>query len=327
MLILLEGADCGGKSTLANRIAHYLDRTGQRFYTTESSIRIIHKGPPTQHPLLEYAQPLLDYRTGAQQHVVCDRWHVGESVYPAVLGRPTALDDAIRTWLELFLLSRGALLVHVRRTDDYLRDCGVNRGDSAAEQARIPATTDAFERLISASLLPTLSLDVSDVSDDDVTGIVETAALLEARAWPTSVSTTYVGAPRPSLLLVGDRRGVTGEPRDYGNWPAFVPFGATSGHWLLRALTAHAPNVREHGHALSTLALTNANDVDDVEEVWRAAFQPQVVALGSHAADTLKSMKIPFSYVNHPQWWRRFRHHETSTFSSHLFQRRAAVDA
>ena len=327
MLILLEGHDCCGKSTLADRIAHYLNRSGGRYRTTESLVTVVHKGPPTEHPLREYAQPLLSYRTGRQRHVICDRWHVGESVYPSVLGRRTQLDAGVRAWLELFLLSRGALLVHVRQTDDYLHDCGVSRGDPVAELERIPATTRAFDRYVAESLLPTLSLDVGQVSDDDVADVIYQAQLLEARASQAQLATTFIGAARPSLLLVGDRRGVSGDPREHGNWPAFAPFPLTSGHWLLRALTMHPPNVREHGHALSTLALVNANDVDDVETVWRAAYQPPTVALGARASDRLLDLKIPHSYSHHPQWWRRFRYHDTADFVADVFHREAVVDA
>lgn len=321
MIILLEGADCAGKSTLADRIARHLDRAGSRYRTTESSVVVIHKGPPTEHPLREYAEPLLSYRTGRNQHVICDRWHVGESVYPTVVGRPSLLDAAVRTWLELFLLSRGALLVHVRQTDDYLRDCGVSRGDSTVELDRIEPTTRAFEQHVSASLLPTLSLDVGDVSTEDVADVVEQAALLEARAWPALVPTTYVGAARPTLLLVGDRRGVSGDPRDHGDWPAFAPFPSTSGHWLLRTLADQPPTVRRDGHTLSTLALVNANDVDDVAEVWRSAHQPPVVALGANAASKLVGRGVPHRTVHHPQWWRRFRHYDADAYVTELFRR------
>jgi hypothetical protein len=320
--------DCSGKSTLADRIARYLNQSGGRYRTTESSVTVIHKGPPTEHPLREYAQPLLGYRTGQQQqHVICDRWHVGESVYPTVLGRATQLDAGVRAWLELFLLSRGALLVHVRQEDDYLRDCGVSRGDPADELARIPETTRAFDRYVAESLLPTLSLDVGQIGNEDVADIVYQASLLEARAWSASVPTTYLGASRPSLLLVGDRRGVTGDPREHGDWPAFAPFPSTSGAWLFRALTAHPPTVRADGHALSTLALVNANDVDDIDEIWNGAYQPSVVALGAHASDRLLQSKIPHSHVQHPQWWRRFKHGDAADFTANLFNREATVDA
>jgi hypothetical protein len=327
LLIILEGPDCAGKSSLAARLADYLDRSGSRYRTTESSVRVVHKGPPTEHPLREYAEPLLNYRTARQQHIICDRWHVGESVYPAIVGRPTQLDPAVNAWLELFLLSRGALLIHVRQSDTYLRDCGRHRGDPTRELERIASTTTRFDAVVAQTLLPTLSLDYGNVSDDDVADVIYQAQLLEARASQAQLATTFIGAARPSLLLVGDRRGVSGDPREHGDWPAFAPFPSTSGHWLLRALTTHPPNVREHGHALSTLALVNANDVDDVETVWRAVYQPRVVALGGHASDRLLDLKIPHSNSHHPQWWRRFRHHDAADFVTELLHREATIDA
>lgn len=325
MLIILEGADCAGKSTLAERLARALDRSPYR--TVDSSLTMIHKGPPTRHPLDEYAEPLLGYRTGRDQHVICDRWHIGETVYPTVLSRPSQLDSAVDAWLELFLLSRGALLVHVRQSDDYLRDCGRHRGDQTQDIDRVAETTALFESYVASSLLPTVSLDYGDVDDADVRQLVEQAALLEYRAWPALTSTTYVGAWRPSLLLVGDRRGVTGDPRDHGDWPAFAPFPGTSGHYLFQTLTDRPLTVARDGHALSSIAVVNANDVDDVVEVWRAAERPPVVALGALAANRLLELGVPHRTVSHPQFRRRFRHHERDVYLTQLLDTSEVVGA
>jgi hypothetical protein len=316
LLILLEGADCVGKSQLARRLRHALGHG--RYLTSEAAVSVIHRGPPTAHPLIEYVKPLLNYRPDGQRHLVCDRWHVGESVYPTVVGRPTQQDAAVHAYIELFLLTRGALLVHVRRTSEYLIKCGIHRNDSAEELERVRETTDAFERVVGNSLLPTVSLDVDEPTEDDVAFIIDQAATAAYRASQHRF-TTYVGAIEPTLLMFGDRRGVNGDPRDYGRWPAFTPFADTCGHYLMSVLTRQPLRVPVHGTLLSTVAFANANDVDNPQHIWEDAGRPRVVALGTEARKTLRRKDVPIShYAPHPQYWRRFRHHEPDVYLRRL---------
>src|ERR687897_2440373 len=85
LLVILEGPDGAGKSTLSRELAASL-----RAAYPADSISEFHKGPPHHHPLVEYEQPLFHYRPGTGRHIICDRWHVGEAVYPEVLGRATS---------------------------------------------------------------------------------------------------------------------------------------------------------------------------------------------------------------------------------------------
>src|SRR3982751_3015453 len=124
MLIILEGPDCAGKSTLASKLACELEKQ-----FPSNTVTLLHKGPPEAHPLDEYEWPLLSYRPQRGQHIICDRWHWGESVYPTVLGRPSLLDDGIRFHIEMMLRSRGAVVVHVSAHDHVLEQCISRRGE------------------------------------------------------------------------------------------------------------------------------------------------------------------------------------------------------
>lgn len=317
MLFLVEGPDCGGKSTLARRLAAYL-----RAQDPEANVRTIHRGPPDSHPLVEYAEQLLSYRPGQRRHIICDRWHLGELVYPLAVGRPSELTSGVLAWLELFLASRGAYLITTHATDEYLLDCGRSRNDPAVELERVSETNRLFEFAYRASTLPSTAVLAGDVTHVDVESIVDEARLIDHRAAVIfdhgTRATTYVGPPRPSLLLVGDRRGVAGSPTDYGDWPAFAPYGSTSGAYLMTVLTSVQLRVPSHGHLLSTLALVNANDVDDVRLIWENVGRPSVVALGVDASRKLRDVEVPYRKVPHPQYWRRFRHSEQSTYLKRL---------
>lgn len=308
VLCILEGPDCAGKTTLAGRLVDRLRRA-----EPDASVGYRHAGPPEHHPLDEYVEPLLTHRPG-EDHLVCDRWHVGESVYPALLGRPSRLTPAVRAYVEKFLQARGALLVYCATGHQHLYDCGVARGDAAAERGRLQAALDGFNEAVVASQLPKMIVDVADPDDPDydrvIGRVLGVAAEVDAAARPLAPFVTYVGPPRPSLLLVGDRRGTPAHDLDeFDDWPAFVPRPSTSGAWLLDALTRVPLTVPTHGVQLRDVALVNANDVDDVRAVWDAVGRPRVVALGRHADARLTELDVPHGMLPHPQYYRRFFHH------------------
>ena len=319
MLILIEGADCAGKSVLSGRLIESLRRA-----EPDADVRYLHSGPPTEHPLDEYAWPLTGYRPGTGVHYVCDRWHVGEDVYPRVTGRPTDMTDGVRAWIELFLRSRGALLVHCDAPDQLLTDCAVARRDDHTDLLRLPHATRLFRRYVAATtLLPTLSVDVSDPDRPDYAEIVDEVigyAAREARATvPLTSYVTYVGPSRPSLLLVGDRRGtITHDLDEYGDRPAFGPTVGSSGAYLMSTLTVEPLRVATHGVQLRDVGLVNANDVDDVRACWETLGRPTTVGLGVNARRTLRAVGVPHRSAVHPQYQRRFLHHSRNTYLRQL---------
>lgn len=325
MLIILEGPDCAGKTTLANRLVDAL-----RVGNPADQVTYHHSDVPTRHPVDEYVAPLLDYRPGTGQHVVCDRWHVGETVYPAVTGRVTRQTPAVAAYVELFLRSRGAIMVYCTASDEHLAACGVARDDEPDVIGRITATTRAFERTVADSLVPTVTANVSDPAASDAALVVNLALGFgndeEWHAEHLAPFTTYVGSPRPRLLLFGDRRGPARKPlADYGRWPAFVPRGATSGDYLLTTLTGTRLRVPTHGLTLGDVGLANACDVDDVRDLWDVLERPPVVGLGRNAQAALRRADVPHREASHPQHQRRFLHHRRDDYLDSLLGVEAVV--
>jgi hypothetical protein len=328
LLIILEGADCAGKSTLAGRLL-----TAIRHAEPNADVRYLHSGPPVEHPLTEYVEPLLDYRPGTDVHYVLDRWHVGESVYPQVLGRDTDMTEDVRLYVELFLRSRGALLVYCTADRRLLEACGRARGDADDEVRRVVATRDAFDRVVTRSLLPNLAVDVSDPDrsnyHDAVENVLDAAEWHDRDARPLSPYVTYVGPPRPSLLLVGDRRGTPShDVREFGSWPAFSPVPGTSGSYLLTTLVMDELTVPTHGLTLRDVGVVNACDVDDVGNLWRTLGRPDAVGLGVNARRELRSAHVQHRSATHPQYQRRFRHHDRRAYLETLLNvQRSTVTA
>lgn len=296
MLIIFEGPDCVGKSTLAVRLTKDLDAA-----VADVSVELKHKGPPVAHPLDEYVVPLLDYRPDRSRHVVCDRWHWGEVVYPQVFNRATAHDDAVRYYVELFLRSRGAYVVHVTGPECRTRRCIEHRGDDLVDVDQVRRMHDLFYDCERLSLNPFTRVDGHTVYDDEahVKKIVDVASDLGVGSAPLGVFTTYVGPPDPKLLLLGDVRGKS-MPGPDDLRPAFMPYPATSGHYLLTHLT-RALNITQLDH----VGLANACDVDDAEALWETLGRPYTVTLGRHAGKATGSW-VDHS-VPHPQFIRRFK--------------------
>lgn len=316
MLIILDGPDCAGKSSFAARLADAL-----RHAEPDAKVTLLHRGPPDgRHALDEYVTPLLDYRPERDEHVICDRWHLGEWVYPRVLDRPSTLDAAVFAYVELFLRSRGAFQVICTAPSQYLHDCGVARGDDRTELDRIDETSVQFAAAATRTALPTVHLDVtSGATDDQLDRVIGYANDEAWHAEPLSNLVTYVGAARPTRLLLGDRRGPATTPLEsHGSWPAFVPRASTSGYYLLRTLTSEPLRVRTHGTLLATVGVANACDVDDPRQLWETLGQPLVTALGVNAQRALRRAHVPHSEAVHPQYQRRFLHHAHDAYLDQL---------
>lgn len=314
MLIILEGVDCAGKSTLANRIKEELDYTPALYeappdsYTTE----LRHSGPPALHPLDEYVTPLLDYRPGQGKHIIYDRFHWGESVYPQVFGRESQMDPAIRLYIDMFLRSRGAFIIHVGARDAVVQKCIERRGDATVTQDMVERIRRGFAACMDMSFVPFAKVNALNITYEHLHHIIRRASTEARAAMKLNNFTTYIGPSRPKLLLVGDQR----HKRDvqaHDLRPAFMPFKSTSGHYLLKALL-RTGTVGE----LANIGVANALDVDDAHLLQHALnpeFPPMAVALGSRAAK-----KAPWAQhqVKHPQYVRRFDHHGWAEYASDI---------
>lgn len=295
MLIIIEGPDGAGKTTLAENLRGVL--------AARREVHMLKKGPPSSHPLDEYEVPLHAYRPGSAVDVICDRWHWGERVYPDVLGRRSVLDEPAWLHIEMFLQARGALVVRLAAPLDVLGDRLRERGDDLVRVDQLSAVTIGYDRAHLASRLPVELVPAADLAGRDRTVQTVDRILTRARSLDASVRflrpfTTYVGPPLPRVLLLGEVRNVIGP----GSSPAFGPYPGTSGHYLLDVLGPWI-NELDDGGIRSGVGIANACDVDDPHALWRTLGSPRVVTLGvlAHRRCQMRHGAVP-----HPQYWRRF---------------------
>lgn len=300
MLIILEGTDGAGKTTLAEHLT-------VNFY---GDVETIHAGPPQPGLSVfeQYAQPLLDRREKIASRdylLILDRWHLGELVYGPLLRGKSALEPEQFAYLELLLESLGAVKVVVNATDGAIRRrLGAHREDLVSVDQAIDIKELFLSLAIKYSTWQVLAPEMHE-TDEIVTNLLKQATHDSLAPRVLNNFPGYVGSVHPNLLLIGD------EP---SGWqvgdavrPAFYPdVRGSSSNYLLRSLLDNI--------CVLDVGLCNANDGTNVWGLWKVLDCPLVVALGKNASMTLHRLTLDHVAVPHPQWVRRFHHRSHAAY-------------
>lgn len=316
MLLIVEGPDGAGKTYFINEIRSQIAKR----LPNDTAVVLHARAPaPGVHALDEYVAPLLSYRPGRGHHIICDRWHLGELVYPKLLGRPTTMDEPVADYIDEFLRSRGAFLTLLTPSEEVIERQITERVAQGGPRGPVPDVRETVKLFADACNRARVDswryfgkgshqLDAREHAEN----VIMYALEVEREAEWLSDYVTYVGNPSPTNLLIGDvRHGWS--PRNDNLWPAFTPRRATSGHYLLsaraQARSAGVKPGRTHvcGIDDAPVQLINVNDVDNVASFIKSApHRPRVVALGGYAHSALDALGVNHGVVPHPQWWRRF---------------------
>jgi hypothetical protein len=125
-LIYVEGVDHTGKSTLAGELKRLLQERDPGH-----DVRVQHFSAPKSDALHEYVAPIINY-DHEREHLVLDRFHVGEAVWPKYFGRESRMTDVERALIEQFLVSIGAVGVLAQRPEIGVRasfEAAADRGE------------------------------------------------------------------------------------------------------------------------------------------------------------------------------------------------------
>lgn len=301
MLIIIEGPDRTGKTTLADVLGEY-------------GAEVAHAGIPEAHPLQEY---VLSLEGRLIFNEVFDRWHLGQAVYPKLNPEREPLKNYERIWIELFLRSRGATLTWVQHTSDEVGARVKEDPDSYLKEDQVAQCVRLFKDAIETSLLPKHSVRFG--SQPSVTSLIATAWQMWAKGihthleYPLAIGNVY----RPRLLLVGDMVGRPNPPEATHLVP-FAPYPGASGKLLMKAIELWDP------WRLRNLAIINSrkpsNVAETLDKFWEMTNRPNVVALGNEADYWVTRYGVPHGSVPHPQYIRRFHHKQLREYSQAILR-------
>lgn len=324
-LVVLEGPDGGGKSTIAREL-----ESAWLAMRPHHRAMVIHTGPPDPYDKCAYEEYELgldvkrDEVLSDHTLVILDRHHIGDTIYARYRpDKKPRLTPEGMDHVEMVLSSLGALKVmclpplHIVRDrvwadgDDYIDHDDIIRihGEYLAHRQKYPYHVSTGEGWLS----PEWTLKPVSAARGL---ILRTRALDKvglARDFSAVSAGTWTGSLRPSVIIAGDELG----PADSRFTRPFTPFSpVTCGEWLLRS-------VRD-AELATTCGIINTGH-PGVDLLALAALAPDArwVALGGTAAKRLDSHGIKFGLVPHPQWSRRFRHGYPEMYTSLL--RTAAI--
>jgi thymidylate kinase len=142
MIVIFEGADGVGKTTAVNTFVEVLRQV------EDVEPLVLHRGPPTRDPLLEYTVDLERYGMhDTRAWAVCDRWHWGELIYGPLYRGTSLLSGAGHRAIDEFLARRGACIIHMDQTWNVVLQRVQERGDDYVKEAHLPFILDRYREV------------------------------------------------------------------------------------------------------------------------------------------------------------------------------------
>jgi hypothetical protein len=317
VLILLEGPDGGGKSTLAAAIGQHAEEQG-----VPTVIR--HTGapdPPRRCPFNEY-ETELDRGSCAEAHdphrlLILDRHHAGEQVYGPVFRGRSRLTDNGMYHVELALTAMGChKLMIVPPVGTVMERLRQREAGDLSEYDKEFLDIHQLDKVMTWYVRHGYAYryDVLSDGEADLASVMSFTSFksLVASAIRSASGGTYIGSLAPRLLICGDARGAG----RFGRADLVRPFTPTtkggSSNYLLNA-------IRSEPALMHRVGIVNVNDpAVDIRELYTTLGWPRAAALGENASATLRHLGIRHEKIPHPSWANRFRHDDLEWYAARL---------
>lgn len=292
MLIIIEGADKTGKTTLAKAIA-------ARF-----NYQYHHFGPPKGRPADEY----IDFLLNLKKPTVCDRFHLGELVYGPIFRDKIGITPLELLTIERVLRLKQTILIHAA-TDITLANerLHVSKQIELVDDTRNIVAAKLFDDVVRTSnVTPLLRYDGSNKRN--LNNMLKQIQKLLDNMRQTRTSYTGVGTiDGPKIVFVGEQvnKNVTwrGLPFDRGLSSEFL------------AQTFKQAMVDEH-----KVYICNADKLALTEAKTLYHKGTRFISLGKKADEKLNSLGILHTALPHPQWVKRFHHSQKYMYAEMIGQ-------
>lgn len=294
MLIIIEGPDKSGKTTLAKKIEE------------QFNYKYAHFSAPGNDPASEYAS----FFTSISIPTVCDRSYFGERVYGPLLRGASKISDLQYAVIERICRLKGAIFIYastpLQICQDRLNDNLTNEKISLENNQKAWVR---FKTLIhSCNIKPILfydatkqiSLDRLLLQLEQLLPSFKSHAIL-ARDCCSGIGTIY----GRKIVFVGDRLNIN------TTWLG-LPFdsGPSSNYLYKRFKEARVPEDMAY--------LCNAINLTEREVAFLNLEKTTWIGLGAYADQKLSNLGVKHQSIPHPQYWHRFRAHESEAYVKFL---------
>jgi thymidylate kinase len=289
-MIILEGADLSGKSTLSKALRSHIPLlTKQANY-----------GIPDGDPTDDYVKEL---KTCSHPKLY-DRFLYGEVPY-SIVKRPTKryISTFELTLLELMVLSRPHLVVYCRpQREEHFRRFADKGDEYITDATQLHRLIEEYDAMFEHTIAKVRIHD--EYNTDSIITMAKRVALdshWEDFRWWRRNCVEGIGTLQPQYLFIGDKY----NPRA----PHQVTWWSSSGRWLFDRLhSIRLPLNLCH----FTNSVSNGHQVD--MNYLKFMKPKRIICLGNNArdmlarhADALWDQGIQLSKIPHPQWWKRFK--------------------
>lgn len=277
-VLILEGPDCSGKSTLAKQLA------------TFNGFEYRHLGRPKPNEDVFRTYTLELWRAlKSPNPVVFDRLYLGETIYGPVMRGGSLLSPLQRLLIERLMAANDVKQVVCLPNFEVCRDKWRERlGQEYVQlEPQLKKIWDGYSRVLSWP-----QYDYTRQDPDFVARV-----LMPRPTLPSNV----LGSPDAKLLIVGEQVNTRKTVTDW----AFFAYDSSSGY--LNEALMHS-QIPESDLAFCNAIKVNNQPRDLLEVLFRLPKFVRAIALGRRAEEACRKQQVPHVQLPHPSYWKRFKH-------------------
>ena len=283
MIIILEGENKCGKTTLANYLSKKLNAYDFKYKKFNQ---------PKGDPYIEY----LSFLKRARGNYIIDRFHWGELVYGPIYRGKSQLSEKQFINIEMKLQALNTVVVYCHDKSKNIEKRFIEDNERWARIELIGHVLDRYHGIQQKTILPVIQHQIKTRYDLTVENMLINYVRSHHRK---QLNFNVIGKSLyPELLLVGDQHNDNNH-KLYFNVKLPFDFGMSSNHlYEVLKLT---------GIPLNQIAIINSKDNGKTLEQKLKLIKPlKTVALGNKAAGRLRDLNALRYLVNHPGYEKRF---------------------
>ena len=292
MLIIIEGPDKSGKTTLAKEIASYF------------KYDYAHFGPPGKDPSREYAEFLINLK----RPTVCDRFYYGELVYGPLLRGKSVITPLEKATIERLARLRGAILIKATTDLSVIEKRYDAMGDDMITRDQNSAAYYAFKHVLADAKLPTITYAGTPVSLERV--LFSMIGMFDMHKYSATIAKSVCSGVG---TILGPKIVLVGESLNKNKTWVGVPFDGGSSAEMLNECIKESTIMEKHVYMVNANTLTL-----DEAEFLNSTGCTKFVALGKVAANVLRNFGIRHAEMPHPQYFKRFKIGSKSDYVQYL---------